>query len=729
MSRQRPTDPALDSELARGLSFHRAGQALSAEATYRAVLERAPDHPHALNYLGTLLAAGSRSEEGIELLRRSVRQAPGVPEFQLNLADALMATGRADIAESVLKRALQIRRGADVLAKLGLALMHQGKLKPATHQLDQALALAPQAVDVRCNLATLRAQAGEADAARSLLASALALVPSHLDSLNARAVVEQNHGDLPSAATWCRRTLAVSASFAPAHGNLSAVLSALAQRAASARHARLALALSPGAHGTWSNIGNLMQANGWPAEAEIFLRRATRLAPDYAVAWSNLGRTLNAQARFPEAIAAYRRSLDLDPLYAPAYSNLLFLSHFDPSFSSEQIFEEHVAFGRRHESAARRDRRPHANTREPERRLRIGYVSADFGRHPAGYFLKPVILNHDPAAVDVLCFSDRTVEDDMTELFRNASSAFRRTIGMTDARLAELIREDRIDVLIDLSGHTGGNRLPLFARKPAPVQVSWLGYYDTTGLESIDAVLADPWEVEPGDERWYVEKVIRLPTGRLCYSPPTEAPEVTPLPMTARGSVTFGCFNHVAKLTDATLGAWSRILAAVPGSRLVLRSPPLADPSYRASFFERCRRLGLAPHRLDMAAATPTQILTEYGMIDLALDPFPFPGGLTTCESLWMGVPVVTLKGRHPVTRQSVSFLARVGHAELITTSVDAYVDLVVSLARAPERLAAIRGGPRAKMAASPLTDGAGAARAIEAALRQLWKSWCSAGR
>lgn len=729
MTRPRSTDPALEADLARAIGLHRSGHLSEAEAIYRRILARSPRHAHTLNYLGTLLAASGRAEEGLDLLKRSVREAPQVPELHLNLGDALAASGRLEAAESALKRALQQRRSPEALAKLGVVLLRQGKMQPAAHQLEQALKLAPESVDIRCNLAVIRAQQDEAPAARRLLAGAMALAPAHLDALNATAALDQQQGRLAEAAGWLRRTLAVAHAFAPAHANLGMTLDQLGDRTAAARHDRTALALSPGDPNAWGNFGNLIQGQGRPTEAEAALRRATRLQPGNATAWSNLGRTLNAQGRFVDAVAAYRRALELDPHHAPARSNLIFLSHFDPSFTPERIFAEHVAFGQVHEPELSRQRRPHANPREPERRLRLGYVSADLGRHPVGYFLAPVLPRHDPAAVEVVCYSDRAVEDDMTALFRSASSEFNRISGLSDDALAEMIRRDRIDVLVDLAGHTAGNRLLAFARKPAPVQVTWLGYYDTTGLTTIDAVLADPWEVEPGDERWYVEKVVRLPTGRLCYGPPADAPKVSAPPAAAAGRISFGSFNHVAKLTDATLAAWGRILSAVPDARMVLRSPPLADATYRDRLAQRSRRLGLDPARLDMGTATQRGILEAYGEIDLALDPFPFPGGLTTCESLWMGVPVVTLRGGHPVTRQSVSFLSRVGLPQLIADSVDDYVALALSLAQSPGRLAEMRRELRPRMAASSLTDGVAAARAVEAAIRGLWRSWCGGAK
>ncbi len=725
MTRSRPTDPALEADLARAIGLHRSGNLANAEAIYRGILAKAPKHAHALNYLGILLAASGRTDEGIDLLRRSIRESPQVLELHLNLGDTLAAAGRLDAAEAAFKRALQQHRSPEALAKLGVVLLRQGKMQPAAHQLEQALKLAPEAVDIRCNLAVIRAQQDDVPAARRLLTGAMVLAPAHLDALNATAALDQQQGRLAEAVNWLRRTLAIAHGFGPAHANLGMALDRLGERTVAARHDRMALVLSPADPNAWGNFGNLIQSQGRPTEAEATLRRALHLQPRSATTWSNLGRTLNAQARFAEAVAAYRRALELDPLNAPARSNLLFMTQYDPSLTQVEILAEHAEYGRVHEAAAAPARKPHSNLPTPDRRLRVGYISPDFGRHPVGMFLSPVLPQHDPNEVEVVCYSDRVGEDQVTALFRRSASKFHRVVGTPDAALAELIREDSIDILVDLAGHTAGNRLPLFARKPAPVQVSWLGYYDTTGLTTIDAVLADPWEVEPGDERWYVEEVVRLPTGRLCYPAPENAPDAGPLPALDGRPFTFVSFNNATKLNDAVIHAWATLLRRMPTSRLMLRAAVFADPAAREAIQARFGRHRIEPDRIDMASLAPSQILEAYREADLALDPFPFTGALTTCEALWMGLPVVTLKGRRTVSRQSASFLSRLGLEELIAADVPTYVETALALAGDLPRLAALRDGMRARMRDSSVTDGAAAARSLEAAYRRLWQRWC----
>ena len=358
-------------------------------------------------------------------------------------------------------------------------------------------------------------------------------------------------------------------------------------------------------------------------------------------------------------------------------------------------------------------------------------MSADFGRHPVGYFLAPLLARHDRDRLAVVCYSGVMQEDDLTQRFRSQASGWRKIAGMSEAALAEQVRADGIDILIDLAGHTAGNRLRAFARRPAPVQATWLGYWFTTGLAAIDYALMDETTVPPGEERHFVETVIRLPS-RFCYAPPAHAPEVGPPPLLARGAPTFGSFNNLAKLTPEVAALWARVLHAVPGARLVLKWATLADPGRRRRIEEMFGSHAIAPERLDLRPRSEhAAMLAEYADIDVALDPFPFTGGLTSCEALWMGVPVVTLPGERPVSRQTLGFLDLVGLSDMLAArDADSYVAIAAGLVADPERLAALRAGLRARMAASRLCDGPAFAREFEAALRGMWRTWCArAGR
>ncbi len=488
-----------------------------------------------------------------------------------------------------------------------------------------------------------------------------------------------------------------------------------------------------------NNLGSALQDQGNLEEAVACYQRALALKPDYAEAHNNLGNALKDQGRPDEAIACYRRAQELKPDYAVAGSNLLFALQYCAGITPAALAEAHAEYDRRH-AAPLRSREQGAGggrgTRAAGRgagggeqhaghdgRLRLGFVSADLGRHPVGYFLVRVLENLSRQEHETICYSDRIGKDDLTYRLRAASTQWRDVIGMNDQQLTEQIRADRIDILFDLAGHTAHNRLLVFARKPAPIQVTWAGYVGTTGLTAMDYLLADRYEVPPGAERHYRERVLRMPDGYVCYDPPAYAAPVTPLPALERGQVTFGCFNNPAKITPQAVEVWARILRRLPGARLVFKFKGWNDRGVARRFGEMFAAHGIGPGRLEFLGYSPhVELLAEYGRIDLALDPFPYNGGLTTCEALWMGVPVVTCPGATFASRHSLSHLSSVGLTETVARNLDEYVELAVSLAGDLPRLAALRAGLRQRMAASPLCDGKRFATNLAAILYDVWK-------
>jgi len=357
------------------------------------------------------------------------------------------------------------------------------------------------------------------------------------------------------------------------------------------------------------------------------------------------------------------------------------------------------------------------------KRLRVGFVSADLGRHPVGYFLIGVLENIGSESLETICYSDGLRKDDLTHRLQRAATHWRDTIGISDEQLSERIRTDRIDILFDLAGHTAHNRLLVFARKPAPLQVTWAGYVGTTGLKSIDCLLADRFEVPPGSERHYQEWVLRMPDGYVCYDPPVYAPPVAQLPALDRKQVTFGCFNNPAKITPQAIEVWARILHRLPTARLVLKFKGWNDHGIARRFAETFAAHAIDPGRLELLGYSPhVELLAEYNRIDLALDPFPYCGGLTTCEALWMGVPVVTCPGETFASRHSLSHLSNVGLTETIAHNLDEYVELAVAIAGDLPRLAALRAGLRQRMAASPLCDGNRFATHLMSILHDAWE-------
>ena len=370
----------------------------------------------------------------------------------------------------------------------------------------------------------------------------------------------------------------------------------------------------------------------------------------------------------------------------------------------------------------------YANVREAARRLKIGYVSPDFRGHSVAYFVEPLLKGHDRQAVEVFCYAEVTRPDTVTAHLQGLVDHWLVTVGLSDEELAERIRADGIDILVDLAGHTANNRLRVFARKPAPVQVTWLGYPNTTGLEAIDYRLVDAVTDPVGEaDAWASETLVRLEGGFLCYGGLKDAPEPTVPPCLKTGTVTFGSFNNPAKVSAATFDAWATLLSRLPQARLLLKGKPFADAATRALFLARLGERGVAAERVELVAWLPGTAahLALYHRVDIALDPFPYNGTTTTCEALWMGVPVVTLRGDRHAGRVGASLLSQIGLTDLIANSVEEYVEIALALARNPGRLDDLRRALRPRMAASPLCDGRAFARKMEAAFRTMWQVWC----
>jgi predicted O-linked N-acetylglucosamine transferase (SPINDLY family) len=403
--------------------------------------------------------------------------------------------------------------------------------------------------------------------------------------------------------------------------------------------------------------------------------------------------------------------------------------HYLPQVPPAELFAMHARVGREMVENAGATLAPHDNRGDPQRRLRIGYVSSDLRAHSVCYFALQMLEHHDRSAVEVFCYADTVRPDEMTARAKSLADEWRSITRLPDDAAAAMIREDRIDVLVDLSGHTVGNRLTVFARRAAPVQVTYLGYPDTTGLPTMDYRLTDSFADPAGDaDARATEKLVRIDRCAWCYSPASSAPEIT-----ARkpGPITFGTFNALAKINSQVLAAWAAILRETPGSRLMIKAAAMSEASARERFTRAMAAHGIDKSRLVLAGhrADSREHLAMYAAVDIALDPFPYNGTTTTCEALWMGVPVVTLAGRAHAGRVGVSLLGAVGLSDLVAQDLEQYRRLAAGLAGDPDRLQRLRVELRDRMRRSPLMDGAGFARALESAYRQMWQSWCSVSR
>lgn len=635
----------------------------------------------------------------------------------------------------------------------------EGRLAEAEVWYRQALAIDPKNPEALHRLGYLAHQVGQHAAAVELMSLVLRDNPCHAGLHGDLGMVFLAMGRYREAAACYHKVLALEPGHA-AHNNLGLALYSMGDPEAAATHYRKALALKPDLANAWNNLGLAYINLARLAEAYSALQRALSLKPDYAEAHNNLGIAcfelgqaeeavaryrqaisikpdyheafnnlgnvlLNCLSRPGEALNCYRQALTLRPDYALACDNMLLASNYLADWTAEAVHALHRSHGEQFEAAHRNSWSQHDNDRDGERRLKVGYVSADFRLHPVAFFMEPILAHHDKRQVEVHCYYNQSVHDDVTERLTHHADYWTACGGMTDAELAERMRADRIDILVDLAGRTAGNRLGVFARKPAPVQVTYLGYVATTGLSAVDYRLSHIDADPPVNDACNSERLYRMPRSLWCWRPPEGMPDVrSETPAQANGYITFGSLNNIAKISDDAVAVWSRLLRAVPSARLLLAGVPEGLPQKVTR--ERFGAHGIEAERLVLHhKLLGHEFRTLMHRIDIALDPFPHNGNTTTCETLWMGVPVVTLTGRGFVSRFGYHLLKTVGLLELAARNEDEYVGIALGLARDLPRLSALRASMRDRIKASPLRDEAGMARDLEAAMRSMWRTWC----
>ena len=666
----------------------------------------------------------------MELIRQVIALRPDDAEAHNNLGIALSDQGKLKAAVAAHRKALEFKPDyAEAHNNLGVALKNQDKLEAAVAAHRKALEFKPDDAEAHNNLGAALKKQGKLEAAVAAYRKALAFKPDYAEAHNNLGVALKSQGKLDAAAAACHRALALRPNYAKAHNNLGILLADLGRLEEAAASCRKALAIKPDYVKAHSNLGVVLVGQGRLQEAVTAYRKAVELKPDFAEARNNLGLVLKDQGRLEEAVAALRNTLELKPDYAEAHSNLIFVMNYDPRFSQKDICAESRRWDENHAAPRGGRQRAYANSRNPDRRLRVGYVSPGFREHAVSYFSEPLIAAHDRRSFEVFCYAQVMTPDDKTSRFRDLADSWRSTVGATDAAVAERIREDGIDILVDLSGHTGNSRLLVFAERPAPVQVTWLGHPNTTGLSAMDYRLTDEIaDPEGAADTLYTETLVRLPNGFLCFAPAANAPEIGELPALTNGHVTFGSFNNLPKVAPEVVETWARILELVPGSRLLIKTRPLADGQTRNRYLELFVARGIEGGRIELCSwiASRSGHLGAYNRIDNGLDPFPYNGTTTTCEALWMGIPVVTLRGYRHSSRVGASILTRVALKELIAETKDAYVEKAVSLANAPDRLSELHKDLRNLMQGSPLCDSGAFTRDVEAAYREMWRRWCN---
>jgi predicted O-linked N-acetylglucosamine transferase (SPINDLY family) len=742
------------------LQHHLAGNLQQAEVLYRQILAIEPAHADALHLLGVIAHQVGKNDLAVEYISQVLRLNPEFAEAHHNLGLALAAQEKWEEAVTSYQRALRCRpdminthfhlgnayeaqgKVAEAIAcyqetvrqqpnhavghySLGRLLQQQGQLSAALASYEEAVRCQPDLVEAHNNMGNIHNAQGKKARAIECYQQAVRLRPDNAEARYNLGLTLQKEGNLAEAIANYRQAVALKPDHAAAFNDLGNALQEQGEFAEAVASYRQALRVKPDFAEAYINMGHALKGQGKYAEAMASLYEALRANPDHPEAHISVGLILRGEGKHDEAIAAYRRAVMLKPDTSHFHDNLLFAMHYHPDYDTVAIYQEARRWQVRHAEPLARFHRPHTNSADSRRRLRVGYVSPDFGSHALAYVLIPLLANHDRRQVEIFCYAEVSAPDHMTERLRAHADEWRSTVGIHDEQVAEMVRQDQIDILVDLALHTSKNRLLVFARKPAPVQVTWLGYPGTTGMSAIDYRLTDPYLDPPGGggDACYSEKSIRLPHSFWCYHPIGDATPIHVPPASANGFVTFGCLNNFCKVNDVLLSLWARVLQGVRGSRLLLHAPRGLARDHVRTLFEQ---EGVAAERVEFIDRLPgMEYLQVYGRIDICLDTWPCNGGVTSLDASWMGVPFITLVGKTVVGRAGWSLLNNLGLPELAARTPEEYVSRAVELAADLPRLEELRAGLRGRMCASPLMDGARFARDMEQLYREIWQKWC----
>jgi len=556
---------------------------------------------------------------------------------------------------------------------------------------------------------------------------ALATNPNLLHAYNYLGNIFQEKKQFDKSILSYEKALQINPSDPTAYINLGIVFHNTNEHEKAIQYFKAALRINPNLYQAYEYMGFSLSIVGDIEKAIESYQSALLINPNSEMTLVNLGNIIAKQGRLNEAENLFTHALQINPNNFKTNKTFLFNMLYNPKYDEQAILSEHLRVAKKFAEPLSVFVLPHTNQRTVARRLRIGYVSPDFRRHPVAYFIEPVLAEHNRELFEVFCYSNADYCDDTTERIQNSTDQWRDIRTASDEKAAEIIRNDTIDILIDLAGHTANSRILLFARKPAPLQVTWIGYPPTTGLSTIDYKIVDQYTDPPGiTERFYSEKLIRLPESFVCYLPDRESPEVGLLPVLTNGHITFGSFNTFKKVTPQVLESWARILKSVPGSYLILKNEIFSEKSICRHITDMFMQRGIIENRITLHAEDPSpKHLESYNSVDIGLDTFPFNGLTTTCEAMWMGVPVISLAGNGYAARAGVSLLSNVGLTDLIAKTSDEYISTAVNLANDLKRLQFLREHLRDMMSHSPLCDAKRFTANLESCYHRMWETWC----
>jgi len=742
--------------LEEGLQRHRAGEFAQAEAIYRQVLQENPRHPDALHLLGVLAHQCGNSQAALQLINQAIETSPSEKIYYRNAAEAYLALGGVDKAIECLQKAIELQPDFDAYYSLGSIYQKYGRLGEAQTCYEQALAFNPQAAETHTNLGVILQNQERLEEAISHYNQAIQIKPEDYRAYNNLANVLKTQGRLEEAIHQYEKALILNPDYDLAHNNLANVFNQQGKFEEARRHFEAALYINPNNAVAHNNYGNMLILLGRVEEAISHFEFALAENNHYEMALNNLGNALSHQGRVEEAMQKFKEVLadspnnveasnNLGNLYkeqglieaaleayshaldSPAvFGNWMYTEQFLPNITQERLYETHSQWDEKFAAPFRTEWGNYSNNLHPDKKLTLGFVSGDFRIHPVGFFIIRVLekLSQDN---NVICYANQYVDDDFTQRFKKTCAAWRNIYGLNHQQVAEQIRQDQVDILFDLTGHNAGNRLLVFARKPAPIQITWAGYMATTGVQAMDYLIGDPYETPIDCDAYYTEKIIRMPHSFICYEPYPDMPEPNLLPALKNGYVTFGSFNILAKITPMVVETWAKILKALPDSKLVLKASGFNCDKTKQRYLDMFETHGISADRISCrCASSRDELWLEYQQVDIQLDPFPFSGSTTTLESLWMGVPVLTLPQETFASRHSFSYLSNIGLTDFVASDVENYIQIATAWSHRLEELSRIRQDLRTRMAESPLCDAETFGKELYKKLREVWQTYVS---
>ena len=718
---------AADRLIAAGNQSEDSGDPHAACEHYRKAVQIAPHYAKAHLNLGIGLAATGESDGAVQSYRAALAIDPGSAPANYNLATLLYARGELQDAANLLRRALESKPAfPEAHVALSNVCDSQGDFTAAAASLEAALRQRPDYAGALYNYGLLLKKTGRSLEAETALKRAIGIEPDNADACYELATLLHVRGEFDDAERFFRLTLERKPDHTDAHAALFDLYDTQGNFAAAASAAEGVLRQRPDWVSALNNYGHILKKLRRLTESEAAYRRAIALDPAFLPGYRGLGGVLLAQSRIADALEVFRSGRAFDPEGFDLEMAELFALNYIEDMSVDEIFARHRAFGERLERKYPQRTEPFRNDRNPERRLRVGYVSADFFQHPVAMFAIPLLERHDRSVCEIYGYSTGTTQDWVTRQLQSRIDAWRDAASMSDVELVEAIARDQIDILVDLTGLTGHFFRPgVFARQPAPVQVTWLGYPNTTGTTRIQYRFADNITDPQGyADRYHTESLVRLPHSQWCYRPFVSVDCAEAPPMKRNGFVTFGSFNEFTKLSPSILRRWTEILARLPDARLAIAR--VSDGPAKDGLIRDLERAGIAPDRISfLPVVTMDEYYRRFGTVDIALDSAPYSGTTTTCDTLWMGVPVLTLPGTRSASRPSASILTTLGLTEWIASTPEDYVQRAVEFAGDEANITMLRKSLRTRMLASPLMDEPRFARDVEAAYRRMWRTWC----